>query len=138
MCELKPTRTPCCGRWLCAAAWFLLGALTCAPAAAQSQQQQQTTTSCNSASRCLSLGLFYYNNDDISDQAAKQFRKVLTTYKRSAAEAEKAQFYLASYYQRKYYIKLERTRKEDRAALQTAQAEYRNYTTRYIDQKKGT
>ena len=128
MSELKASRTARRAARYSAAAWLVLCALAAGPAAAQT---------CNSASKCLSLGLFYYNNDDTSDRAAKLFRTVTTTYRQSVKEAETAQYYLASYYQRKYYVQRERTRREDRTALQAALAEYLRYTDTYIEQKSG-
>ena len=88
---------------------------------------------CSTAEQCLSLGLFYYNNDDISDKASQQFKLVMTRYPRSAKQVETAQYYLASYYQRKYYIQVQRlgVGKGGSAVLKLAAAEYRNYTDQY-------
>src|SRR5258706_14136251 len=72
---------------------------------------QATAQTCATADQCLSLGLFYYNNDDISDKASQQFKLVMTKYTRSTKQVETAQYYLASYYQRKYYIQAQRFRK---------------------------
>ncbi len=92
---------------------------------------QARAQKCATPDQCLSLGLFYYNNDDISDKASQQFKLVITKYPRSTKQVETAQYYLASYYQRKYYIKAQRLRKGDSALLKLAAAEYRNYTNRY-------
>lgn len=98
-------------------------ALTCA-----AQTKQQGIAS--SADQLLKLGFFYYNNDDITDKAATQFRAVISKYPKST-EAETAQYYLGSYYQRKYYVQLEKYRKPDARALESAKKEYRAYTDRY-------
>ena len=90
----------------------------------QSQSQPQ------SAEQILKLGFFYYNNDDITDKAAEQFRAVIAKYPKSN-EAETAQYYLGSYYQRKYYVQMEKYRKQDARALESAKKEYRAYTDRY-------
>ncbi|HKQ54172.1 MAG TPA: hypothetical protein VJT74_17475 [Pyrinomonadaceae bacterium] len=83
-----------------------------------------------SADEILKLGFFYYNNDDVSDEAANQFRTVIAQYPRSA-EAETAQFYLGAYYQRKYYVQDAKFRRKDTQALEAAWKEYRTYTDRY-------
>jgi hypothetical protein len=91
---------------------------------------------CTTADQCLSLGIYYYNNDDISDQAARQFNLVMTKYAGSK-QAEQAQYFLASYYQRKYYIQLRRQRKDERKLLQLAAIEYKKYTDRYYQNGSG-
>jgi hypothetical protein len=83
----------------------------------------------------LKLGFFYYNNDDTSDKAAAQFRAVIAKAPASSA-AETAQFYLGSYYQRKYYVQLASYGKPDGQTLEVAKREYRAYTDRYY--KGGT
>jgi hypothetical protein len=92
----------------------------------QSQSQPQ------SAEQILKLGFFYYNNDDITDKAAEQFRAVITKYPKSN-EAETAQYYLGSYYQRKYYVQMEKFRKQDARSLESAKKEYRAYTDKYYN-----
>jgi hypothetical protein len=91
---------------------------------------------CTTAERCLSLGIYYYNNDDISDQAVRQFNLVMSRYARSP-QAEQAQYFLASYYQRKYYIQLRRQQRNDRRLLQLAANEYKKYTDRYYRNGSG-
>lgn len=80
----------------------------------------------------LAKGIAYYNNDDITDKAAVQFRQVLKKY-RDSSEAEEAQYYLASYYQRKFYILKRNQGREDRGALLTAKTEYAKYTSTYFN-----
>ena len=92
--------------------------------------QTTQSTKANTADEILKLGFFYYNNDDISDKAATQFRAVIAKYPKSG-EAETAQYYLGSYYQRKFYVKLAQYRKEDKSPLELAVREYRVYTDKY-------
>ena len=89
----------------------------------------------NTPDQMLKLAIFYYNNDDITDKAATQFRAVIAKYPKSN-EAETAQYYLGSYFQRKYYIEQAKYRKADAAALESARREYRAYTDKYY--KSGT
>ncbi|PYS87947.1 MAG: hypothetical protein DMF64_21790 [Acidobacteria bacterium] len=82
------------------------------------------------AGQSLSVALFSYNSDDISDIAVKQFQTVITQFP-GTQEAETAQYYLASYYQRKYYIQRERLRKEDPNLLRAAREQYFRYIDKY-------
>jgi hypothetical protein len=106
-----------------------------ATSGAQTKAQPQQQSNTNSPDQMLKLALFYYNNDDITDKAATQLRAVIAKYP-GANEAETAQYYLGSYFQRKYYIEMAKYRKEDKAALEAAKREYRIYTDRYY--KSGT
>jgi hypothetical protein len=98
-----------------------------AVAAGQQKQQQQQQ---QQPDQILKKGFFYYNNDDITDNAAAQFRAVIARYPKSD-EAETAQYYLGSYFQRKYYVELSKYRREDKTALEAAKKEYRAYTDKY-------
>jgi hypothetical protein len=82
------------------------------------------------ADELLKKGYFYYNNDDITDKAATQFRAVMAKYPKSD-EAETAQYYLGSYFQRKYYVELTKYRRTDPNALKSAKDAYRAYTNKY-------
>lgn len=104
------------------------------PCMAQQKSLGQSAAAprCTSADQCLSLGMFYYNNDDISERAPNQFRLVMKNFRGSAQQVESAQYYLASFYQRKYYIeKWKQQSKDDQVALRTAAKEYRKYTDQY-------
>jgi hypothetical protein len=113
-------------RRLCGATLLGCALVLCAHAASAQKQQQLS----NSPDQMLKLGFFYYNNDDITDKAATQFRAVISKYPKSD-EAETAQYYLGSYYQRKFYIELAKYRKEDKVALASAKREYQSYTDKY-------
>lgn len=114
-----------------ASAAFLVLTVSLMQSLAQPQQSP-----CSSASQCLSVGMFYFNNDDISDKAAQQFRAVITRYP-DTTEAEMAQYYLAGYYQRKYYILRQRNRQKNSALLRQAQNEYLGYIKMYSARGKG-
>lgn len=88
--------------------------------------QQQAT----SARDILSLATFYYDTNDTSDVAAKQYKLVIANYPNST-EAETAQYYLGSYYHRKYYIRKERWQSESKPSLVTAESEYKRYISKY-------
>lgn len=88
--------------------------------------QQQATN----ARDMLSLAHFYYNSNDTSDAAAKQYKLVIAKYPNSP-EAEAAQYYLGSYYHRKYYIRREKWQSEYRESLVKAEWEYKRYISKY-------
>lgn len=77
----------------------------------------------------------YYKNNDISDKAAVQYRKVRDQFPNSK-EAERAQYFLGSYYHRKFYIQKEKKLKEDYGILVEAQGQYEDYANRYAWKSK--
>lgn len=91
-------------------------------------QQSMATT----PEQIFSVGELYYNNGDIQDRASKQFRLVIQKYPASS-EARKAQYYLGSYYQRKYYIQKERLLDDESRALAQAAYEYEKFLDKYSD-----
>jgi hypothetical protein len=112
------------------------------PAAAQSPMQrtaptQQTAQKAiqrtSSPQQILALGTYYYNNDDISGRAEQSFRQLLTSRYAGSEEAESAQYFLASYYERKFYIQRAKWRKDDWNSLKQAVDEYRHYTDKYYN-----
>lgn len=86
---------------------------------------------CASAQQCLAKGMFYYNNDDINDNASQHFNLVISRFSRSSKEVEQARYYLASYYQRKYYIQKHRLRRDDSKVLELAAAKYGEFINNY-------
>jgi hypothetical protein len=114
----------------------LIAALFPDPAPAQRRQRRPSMVRCTTASQCVSLGVFYMNNDDVSDRAADHFRVVVTKYGDSP-DAERAQYFLGSYYQRKFYIQRQRNRRQDAALLHSARAEYEKYARYYAMKGSG-
>ncbi|HEX8070994.1 MAG TPA: hypothetical protein VF546_13645 [Pyrinomonadaceae bacterium] len=91
----------------------------------------QAVPKSSTAKQLLASGLYYYNHDDTCDNAAQFFRALLTPKYRGTEEAESAQYFLASYYQRKFYVKRAQWRCDDWDALKTAQREFKVYTDNY-------
>ena len=89
---------------------------------------QQKTQRAASPQQVLALGIYYYNNDDLSGRAEQSFRELLTSKYAGTEEAESAQYFLASYYQRKFYIQRAKWRRDDWDSLKQAVVEYRHYT----------
>jgi len=82
------------------------------------------------AAQTLKEGGSYQAADDTSDRAADAYRDLITNYPNSA-EAEAAQFSLASYYNRKFYILEQRTKVQDWDSLNRAEAELYKYKGKY-------
>jgi len=100
--------------------------------AEQSQAQKRPASpKCATAPQCLAKGMFYYNNDDINDNASQHFNLVISRYQRSSKELEQARYYLASYYQRKYYIQKYRLGQGDRKVLELSAVKYGEFINAY-------
>lgn len=82
------------------------------------------------AKTLLSEGMFYYRSDDVSNAAADRFKRVIRMGP-DTSEAETAQYYLASYYHRKYYIEHEKDESHRTEILGTAEEHYKKYIARY-------
>ena len=117
---------------------LLLLPVECAMAISRPLSQSTPVPRCSTADECLALGMFYYNNDDTSERAPQHFRLVIRTFRGSAQQVETAQYYLASFYQRKYYIEWWKERRSDEAALRTAVREYGKYTDQYYKEGSHT
>jgi hypothetical protein len=85
----------------------------------------------------LDLALYYYNNDDTTGRAEATFKRLLTRRNQQTPQYETGQYYLAAYYQRKFYLQLRRGH-SDWNALKQAAIEYRKYTDRFYKQGKHT
>jgi hypothetical protein len=85
----------------------------------------------SSAQSMLELALFHYNSDDLSDKAEQSLKRLLTKEYYGTQESETAQYYLAAYYQRRFYLYREKRGSQDWNSLQQAAAEYRRYTDNY-------
>ena len=83
----------------------------------------------------LELALYYYNNDDSSGKAEQLFKRLLTTTDTQSAQYEAGQYYLAAYYQRKFYLKQTKVER-DWNVLKQAASEYRKYTDQFYKEGK--
>jgi hypothetical protein len=79
----------------------------------------------------LELALYYYNNDDLNDRAEHLFKQLLTKRYHGTPQSETAQYYLAAYYQRRFYLCRDKRGDPDWSALKQAAVEYRNHTDKY-------
>lgn len=114
---------------LCAVETFLL--LTCLammPVLVAAQQRRTVQTSDPKA--ILARADVYFKNNDITDRAAVEYRTVRDRFPRTK-EAATAQYYLGSYYHRKFYIQKEKKLREDPGLLVEAQGQYEDYAQRY-------
>lgn len=85
----------------------------------------------------LELAMYYYNNDDVTGRAEESFQRLLTRTHEQTPQYETGQYYLAAYYQRKFYLQLARGQR-DWNTLKQASLEYRKYTDRFYNQGKRT
>jgi len=99
------------------------------------QGQSRTTRRVADPKPILAVADLYYKNNDISDKAAVQYRKVRDQFA-NTKEAEKAQYYLGSYYHRKFYIQKEKKLNADYGLLGQAQSEYEAYASKYAWKSK--
>jgi len=83
-----------------------------------------------SAAKLLSEGSRYQAADDTSDRAADLYRQLIRKHPRSA-QAESAQFFLAGYYRRKFFILEERSKVQDWESMNKAEDEYYTYIGKY-------
>ena len=79
----------------------------------------------------LELALYYYNNDDLDDRAEQLFKRLTSRRYDGTPESESAQFYLAAYYQRRFYMCRDKQGDPDWSALKEGREAYRAYTDKY-------
>ena len=82
------------------------------------------------AKKSLKRAGTYHAADDTTDQAADAYRETIRQFPNSA-EAEAAQFYLASYYNRKFYLLEHRNNVQDWDSLNRAEEELYRYKGKY-------
>ena len=78
-----------------------------------------------SAAQLLKQGSSYQAADDTSDRAADIYRQLIRLFPKSL-EAEAAQFFLGTYYHRKFFILEQRNRTQDWESLNRAEEELFN------------
>lgn len=97
------------------------------------------TPATSSAKATLDLGMYYYNSGDVSGKAEQQFKRVLENYPRTP-EYETAQYYLAAYYHRRFYLQQAKAPEKppDWNGLKQSIPEYLKYTSKFEKEGKGT
>lgn len=83
-----------------------------------------------SAAQLLKQGSSYQAADDTSDRAADLYRQLIRLFPKSV-EAEAAQFFLATYYNRKFFILEQRNKVQDWESLNQAEQELYHYKGKY-------
>ncbi len=104
---------------------------------AQSKQEYSQKVSPGSPQGMLELAMYYYNNDDVTGRAEEAFQRLLTKSNEQTPQYETGQYYLAAFYQRKFYLQLAKGQR-DWNTLKQAAIEYRKYTDRFYTQGKHT
>jgi hypothetical protein len=83
-----------------------------------------------SPAQLLKQGSSYQAADDTTDRAADIYRQLIRLFPKSV-EAEAAQFFLGSYYHRKFFILEQREKMQDWGALNRAEEELYKYKGKY-------
>lgn len=134
-------------RHLIALAWLGIAALfwsiclpikTCAQKTRSNSARQRASPSAGAgAADLLKQGTTYQAVDDVSDRAADYYRLILQKYPHSS-QAEQAQFYLASYYQKKFFILEQTSKTQDWSAFNEAENALNAYVTKYTTNGRGS
>lgn len=96
----------------------------------RSQKSRSTASQSSSAAKLLNEANYYQSNDDISDRAAELYRLVITKYP-NTVEAERAQFYLGTYYQKKFFILDYRDHVQDWSSFNQAEEALNSWLAKY-------
>jgi len=114
--------------------------LAAATAVAQPEQMlaQKRNNSAKQASaltpdKLLSLGDFYYRNNDISDAADRYYRQAISNAPGSQT-AGYAQYNRGAYWFRKFYVVKEQSYREDRTALVEAEGQFYDFIDKFAKQ----
>jgi len=83
-----------------------------------------------SAAQLLKQGSSYQAADDTSDRAPDIYRQLIRLFPKSV-EAEAAQFFLGTYYERKFFILEQRSKTQDWESLNRAEEELYKYKGKY-------
>ncbi len=115
-------------RWLC----MIAGMVLLLPASSLGQSPAVQTD--QSAQSKLDLAVHYYNTDDLNKRAEELLKELLIKRYDGMPQSESAQYYLAAYYQRRFYLCSEKRGDPDWSALKKGRDEYRNYTDKYYNE----
>lgn len=103
----------------------------------QLQAQKRSTAAKQSSAltpdKLLSLGDFYYRNNDISDAADRYYRQAIANAPGSQT-AGYAQYNRGAYWFRKFYVVKEQYSKEDRRALVEAEGQFYDFIDKFAKQ----
>ncbi|HET9526357.1 MAG TPA: hypothetical protein VFO99_09335 [Pyrinomonadaceae bacterium] len=108
----------------------LAGAITIAQKRGPAKASPQSVLA---PDKLLSLGDFYYRNNDISDAADRYYKQAIRTAP-GTQTAGYAQYNRGSYWFRKFYVVKEQYSKEDRAALSEAEGQYYDFIDKFARQ----
>src|SRR5215204_5480238 len=100
---------------------------------AGSLAQSPATQTDQTAQSKLDLALHYYNIDDLNERPEDLLKQLLIKRYDNTPQSESAQYYLAAYYQRRFYLCSEKQGDPDWSALKKGRDEYRNYTDKYYN-----
>jgi hypothetical protein len=96
----------------------------------RSQKSQSTASQSTSSGKLLNEANYYQSNDDTSDRAAELYRLIIVKYP-NTVEAERAQFYLGTYYQKKFFILEHRDHVQDWSSFNQAEEALNTWLAKY-------
>lgn len=112
----------------------LFGLILLASVAASGQKNPpQVQQKGPAADKLLSLGDFYFRNNDVSDAADRYYKQAIRSAPGSQT-AGYAQYNRGSYWFRKFYIVKEQSSKDDRSALVEAEGQYYDFIDKFARQ----
>lgn len=100
---------------------------------AAAQKKSAAVSRAMTPEKFLSLGDFYFRNNDITDAADRYYRQAIRTGPGSQT-AGNAQYNRGSYWFRKYFVVKEQYSKQDRAALLEAEGQYYDFIDKFARQ----
>ena len=95
-----------------------------------SHSQSTVQFSPQSAAQILKEATYYHGIDDTTDRAADRYRQLLLKFPNSS-QAEEAQFYLGTYYEKKFFILESRNKVQDWTSFNQAEEALNGYIKKY-------
>ena len=94
------------------------------------RSQRSRASQSVSSARLLNEANYYQGNDDTSDRAAELYRLIVVKYP-NTVEAERAQFYLGTYYQKKFFILENKDHVQDWSSFNQAEDALNTWLAKY-------
>jgi hypothetical protein len=96
----------------------------------RSQKSKSKASQSVSPAKLLNEANYYQGNDDTSDRAAELYRLIVVKYP-NTVEAERAQFYLGTYYQKKFFILEYKDHVQDWSSFNQAEEALNTWLAKY-------
>lgn len=104
--------------------------LMCSESALVVAPQSTVQFSAQSPAQILKEATYYHGIDDTTDRAADRYRQLLSKFPYSS-QAEQAQFFLGTYYEKKFFILESRNKVQDWTSFNQAEDALNGYIKKY-------